>query len=95
MCRVLWGDSAKKRQNAGAHPYRWVVKPPIALALALLVTGCGGIPAIPLAGRDPAEPVPVAGVGYRSTIAPYQSRRPVDPAPWTEQNQRVAPAPRQ
>jgi len=51
--------------------------------------------AVPLAGADPADPgAKVAGVGYRSTIAPYTSLRPTAPSSWREQNDRVAPAPK-
>ena len=61
---------------------------------ALLLAGCMPRP-IPLAGADPADPgAKVAGVGYRSTIAPYTSLRPVAPSPWREQNDRAAPAPK-
>jgi hypothetical protein len=61
---------------------------------ALMLGGC--LPtAVPLAGVDPADPgARVAGVGYRSTIAPYASRRPTAPSSWREQNDRVAPAPK-
>jgi hypothetical protein len=63
-------------------------------AAALTLTGC--IPATaPLASADPADPgAKVAGVGYRSTIAPYTSLRPTAPSSWREQNDRVAPAPK-
>jgi len=27
-------------------------------------------------------------------IGPYQSQRPVEPAPWREQNEQIAPAPK-
>lgn len=56
----------------------------------------GCMPAtMPLAGADPANPgAKVAGVGYRSTVAPYTSLRPVAPSSWREQNDRVAPAPK-
>lgn len=48
----------------------------------------------PLAGNDPTDATsPVAKVGYRSTLAGYQSQRPVQPSSWIEQNQRVAPPP--
>jgi hypothetical protein len=51
--------------------------------------------AVPLAGADPADPnARVAGVGYRSTVAPYISLRPTAPSSWREQNDRVAPAPK-
>ena len=61
---------------------------------ALTLGGC--MPAaVPLAGGDPADPgAKVAGVGYRSTIAPYTSLRPTAPSSWREQNDRVAPAPK-
>ncbi|SEI22362.1 hypothetical protein [Tardiphaga sp. OK245] len=50
---------------------------------------------VPLAGADPANPgTKVAGVGYRSTVAPYSSLRPVAPSSWREQNDRVAPVPK-
>src|SRR5258706_6429161 len=61
---------------------------------ALALGGC--MPTtVPLAGADPADPgAKVAGVGYRSTIAPYTSLRPTAPSSWREQNDRVAPAPK-
>jgi hypothetical protein len=47
-----------------------------------------------LAGADPADPAArVAGVGYRSTIAPYTSLRPSTPKPWRGRNEPVAPRP--
>jgi hypothetical protein len=64
------------------------------IVAALTLAGC--MPArSPLAGADPADPAAkVAGVGYRSTIAPYTSLRPTAPSSWREQNDRVAPAPK-
>lgn len=66
----------------------------LAIVLAAVVlAGC--MPNAPLIGADPADPAArVAATGYRSTIAPYQSLRPSAPAPWREQNDRVAPAPK-
>jgi hypothetical protein len=63
-------------------------------AAALTLGGC--MPTtVPLAGAAPADPnARVAGVGYRSTVAPYSSLRPTAPSPWREQNDRVAPAPK-
>jgi hypothetical protein len=68
---------------------------PAAIAAAALTLG-GCLPAsAPLSGTDPADPgAKVAGVGYRSTIAPYTSLRPTAPSSWREQNDRVAPAPK-
>lgn len=65
----------------------------VALAASALA-GC--MPAtVPLAGTDPADPsAKVAGVGYRSTVAPYTRLRPAAPAGWREQNQSVAPTPK-
>jgi hypothetical protein len=61
---------------------------------ALTLAGCMPT-AVPLAGADPADPnAKVAGVGYRSTVAPYSSLRPAAPSSWREQNDRVAPAPK-
>jgi hypothetical protein len=61
---------------------------------ALMLGGC--MPkTVPLAGAGPADPnARVAPVGYRSTIAPYNSLRPTAPASWRQQNERVAPAPK-
>ncbi len=62
--------------------------------LAVLLHGCTGVLRPPTAGPEPSQPsARVPAVGYRSTTAPYVSRRPVDPAPWSEQNERVAPPP--
>lgn len=63
-------------------------------AVALLIAGCAAAPPLPLAGPDPADPgARVPGVDYRSTLGGYRSQRPAEPAPWGEQNERVAPAP--
>lgn len=68
---------------------------PAAIGAAALTLG-GCLPTtVPLAGADPADPsARVAGVGYRSTIAPYSSVRPSVPSAWRDQNDRVAPAPK-
>jgi hypothetical protein len=65
------------------------------MAVTVLTLG-GCMPtAVPLAGADPADPgAKVAGVEYRSTIAPYTSLRPSAPSSWREQNDRAAPAPK-
>ena len=66
---------------------------PAAIAAATL-GGC--LPATgPMARADPADPgARVAGVGYRSTVAPYSSLRPSSPSPWRTLNDRAAPAPK-
>ena len=67
----------------------------LAMLPALLLAGCRDAPTAAVAGPDPSDPNARAPcVDYRSTIAPYKSQRPVDPAPWGEQNQRVAPQPK-
>ena len=64
------------------------------IAVAVTLGGC--LPTTePLASADPADPrAKVAGVGYRSTIAPYTSLRPTAPSSWRQQNERVAPTPK-
>ena len=64
-------------------------------ALASLVEACTPAPPVPLAGPDPADPrTRVPAVSYRSPVGPYVSRRPVEPLPWQDQNDRIAPAPK-
>jgi hypothetical protein len=66
------------------------------VALCLLTAACVATPLVPYAGPDPSDPnVRVQAVGYRPTIGRYTSQRPVEPAPWREQNERVTPAPKQ
>jgi hypothetical protein len=66
------------------------------LVLAALTVGCAGPPPTPTAGPDPSDPSARAkAVGYRSTLAPYATQRPVEPKPWLEQNQQVGPSQRQ
>ena len=63
-------------------------------AAAMTLGGCAA-PLAPLVGADPADPAAkVAGVGYRSTVAPYSSLRPTLPSGWKEQNRRVTPSPK-
>ena len=63
------------------------------LLVGPLLAGC--VTTTPQAGTHPADPgAKVAGVGYRSTIAPYVSLRPVSPVGWKDQNRRVAPTPK-
>jgi curli biogenesis system outer membrane secretion channel CsgG len=67
----------------------------IVLALAVLLAGCTDVPRAPLAGPDPSDPAArVPRVDDRSTVGSYKSQRPVEPGPWGEQNQRVAPQPK-
>jgi len=61
---------------------------------ALTLSGC--MPAtVPLVGADPSDPgAKVAGVGYRSTVAPYISLRPAVPSSSPDPTDRSAPAPK-
>ncbi|SRR6266536_2868774 len=63
---------------------------------AVTIAAAGCTPATTrVAAADPADPsARVAGVGYRSTIAPYTSLRPSTPAPWRERNEQVTPRPK-
>jgi hypothetical protein len=63
----------------------------IAAAIAALMAGgCAAAPpAAVLAPADPGTPVPAAR--YSSVTAPYTRQRPVEPLPWRERNERVAP----
>lgn len=62
--------------------------------LASFVAGCAA-PAQPFRTADPSDPqARVSAVGYRSTTGSYASQRPVEPTPWREQNERVAPQPK-
>jgi hypothetical protein len=67
-----------------------------ALLSTLLLAACTAAPPAPVAGPNPADAdARVAPAAYRSTIAPYESRRPVEPVPWRERNERVAPPAKQ
>jgi hypothetical protein len=63
--------------------------------LCLLTAACFTAPPPPLAGADPANAdARVKAATYTSVLGRYTSRRPVDPAPWREQMERVTPTPR-
>jgi hypothetical protein len=89
---------AKSAALRGRHleSFRKRLTPVIGVAaLCLLTAACVTTPSAPYAGPDPSDPdIRVPAVGYRSTIGRYTSRRPVEPAPWREQNERVTPAPK-
>ena len=62
----------------------------VAALAALMAGGCTVVPpASVLAAADPDSPVPA--VRYSSVTAPYTRQRPVEPLPWRERNERVAP----
>jgi hypothetical protein len=65
------------------------------LLSALLLAGWRDAPAPLLSEPNPADPwAPAPRIHYKSTIRSYKSRRPIEPLPWNEQNQRVAPQPK-
>ena len=67
-----------------------------ACALSLLSAGCITSADGPHAVPDPSVArVRVPAVAYRPVLGGYISQRPVEPAPWREQNERVAPTRRQ
>ncbi|OAF15646.1 hypothetical protein AYJ54_40295 [Bradyrhizobium centrolobii] len=89
---TLFGARFAAASSARGRHFLFHLAPMTAIALAL--SGC--MPAtVPLPGADPADPAArVARVGYRSTIAPYESLRPATPAPWRERNDSAAPSPK-
>ena len=67
-----------------------------ALLLCLLCSACFSTPERPIAGPDPSDPnVRAPSTAYRPVLGGYVRQRPVEPAPWREQNDRVAPARKQ
>lgn len=67
----------------------------LAVSGALLLSGCMAAERSTVVGRDPSDPsVPVPAVGYQSTTAAHVSQRPVAPAPWRRQNERITPQPK-
>jgi hypothetical protein len=85
--------------TAVATPFRIrfgaIALPLAALIVSGLLTACADAPRTPMAGPSPDDPgAPGPRVDYRSTVGSYKSQRPVDPAPWGTQNERVAPAPK-
>ena len=91
LTQIAWRFAARGRhRNASSGaPIALLLLP---FVLAFFMQGCSGAPPAPLAAADPSDPTARAPpVGYRSTIGSYKSQRPVEPAPWGEQNERVAP----
>lgn len=63
-----------------------------AAGLCLLAAACSTPPDRLAADSGPAEPSVRGSVAsYRPVLNGYASQRPVEPAPWREQNDRVAP----
>jgi hypothetical protein len=63
-----------------------------AALFAFLTAACAASTAGPVAGLDAADPeTPVPPVRTANALGGYVSQRPVDPAPWRQQNQNVTP----
>jgi hypothetical protein len=74
---------------------RRIATPAAVLVLALLMQACSNVLQVPLAGADPSSPATrVRGVTYRPVTGGYFASRPLEPLPWREQNERVAPVPK-
>ncbi len=68
----------------------WAVT--VLFAAAALLAACAEGPEH-FAGPSPADPsVRVAATTYQPVIVPYKSMRPAQPAPWRQQNEKVAPS---
>jgi hypothetical protein len=81
-----------KRTGPGACA---TAKVSVLLTLLFALGACTAAPRLHAFAGDPADPAArVPATKYRSTLGPYTSLRPVDPLPWREQNERVAPQPR-
>jgi hypothetical protein len=94
MRALLWARrvTADMRDTA---PFRRPLRT-AGTAGCLMLAGAFGLLTSPYGGPDPADPgARVPAVRYRSTVGPYERLRPVEPAPWREQNERVAPRPKQ
>ena len=91
LTQIAWRFVApgRRRNASSGAPIAFLLLP---FALAFFTHGCSGAPPAPLTAADPSDPGARAPpVGYRSTIGSYKSQRPVEPAPWGEQNERVRP----
>jgi hypothetical protein len=67
-----------------------------AILLCLSTSACLSTPERPVAGPNPSDPNARApATAYRPVLGGYVSQRPVEPAPWRQQNDRVAPAEKQ
>ena len=82
------------RRRLGSLNFGTLTMKFIAIALALLAAACKPV-STPFAGADPSDPsVPVPATRYQSSLGAYESRRPVAPGSWREQNERVTPQPK-
>jgi hypothetical protein len=92
MSAYFWLRSAAVLRRSIRYRYRL---PVILAALALLIQGCTGRPPPLARGPDASDPeVRVPAASYRSAIGAFARQRPVEPAPWRERNDSVAPTPK-
>jgi hypothetical protein len=93
MSKIYWAlRSVAPTDRAPIHRAARICATMFCMAALSACSGPGG-PIV--SGYDPSDPhAPIAGVGYRSTIAPYESMRPVAPGNWRQQNQNVGPQPK-
>ena len=95
MFAHFWAKSAALRGRYVTPIQSWLLGAIGVAALSVLTSACVTTPSAPYAGADPSDPgIRVPAVSYRSTMGRYTSQRPVEPAPWREQNERVTPAPK-
>lgn len=78
--------------GAGKRPKIINIGPGAALVVTLMVAGCSAVPPLPRAAAAADADIAVPATRYSSVTAPYTRQRPVEPLPWLDQNQRVAPS---
>jgi hypothetical protein len=92
MSKRFWPRSVAANWRPALWRYRL---PAVLAACALLAQGCAASPPRPFQGADASNPnARVPPTAYRPALGTYSSQRPVEPAPWRERNDRVAPEPK-
>lgn len=70
------------------------MKPLVSAAVALFLSACSTQSPSPVSGSDPGDPsAPVPSARPASVTAGTADYRPVEPKPWLERNEGVAPKP--
>lgn len=88
-----WTAARHTRRITDFHAI--VLRTVMVVAAAAFMFGCSSDLPRQVADRDPSDPrVRVPAAAYRPTVGSYESLRPVEPAPWVQQNQQVAPQPK-
>jgi hypothetical protein len=94
MFAHLWAKFAAAPTRGASQTVNWLHAGGV-VALCLLAAACVATRK-PIAGADPSDPAArTPTTRYSSVVGGYVSRRPVEPAPWREQNERVTPPPKQ